>query len=253
MIRDFTDMISAYFQVFTLASRYKLYPYLILSGIISLIIGGAIFTGAYAFSDDIGNFIKDVYPWEWGRSAVNVIAGWFSGILITIIGFFLYKYIILILVGPIMSPLSEKLEEGLSGDKSGIQFSWARMIKEMLRGIRIGLRNIFKEILYTILLLIASLIPGVAFLSTPGIYMVQAYYAGFGNMDFFLERHYDVKGSAQFVRKYGGAAVANGAIFLLILLIPVIGLILAPFMATIAATKVGYDRLLIEENYGYSY
>ena len=72
-------------------------------------------------------------------------------------------------------------------------------------------------------------------------------------MDFFLERHYDVKGSAQFVRKYGGAAVANGAIFLLILLIPVIGLILAPFMATIAATKVGYDRLLIEENYGYSY
>ena len=175
MIRDFTDMISAYFQVFTLASRYKLYPYLILSGIISLIIGGAIFTGAYAFSDDIGNFIKDVYPWEWGRSAVNVIAGWFSGILITIIGFFLYKYIILILVGPIMSPLSEKLEEGLSGDKSGIQFSWARMIKEMLRGIRIGLRNIFKEILYTILLLIASLIPGVAFLSTPGIYMVQAY------------------------------------------------------------------------------
>lgn len=253
MIRDITDMISAYFQVFTLASRYKLYSYLFISGVISFIIGGAIFTSAYAFSDDIGNFIKEAYPWEWGRAAIDVMAEWFSGILITVIGLFLYKYIILILVGPIMSPLSEKLEEGLSGDDSGIQFSWIRMMKEMVRGIRIGLRNIFKEIFYTILLLIASLIPGVAFLSAPGIYMVQAYYAGFGNLDFFLERHYNVRESARFVRKYRGAAVANGAIFLLILLIPVIGLILAPFMATIAATKVGYDRLMVEEEYGYSY
>ena len=83
--------------------------------------------------------------------------------------------------------------------------------------------------------------------------LLQAYYAGFGNMDFFLERHYGVKGSASFVRRYNGAAFANGVIFLLILLIPVIGLVLAPFMATIAATKVCYDRLLDEEeDYGYA-
>ena len=253
MVRDFSDMISAYFQVFNLASKYKLYPYLLISGLISFIVGGSIIASAYAFSDDLGALIVNIYPWEWGSGFVTAIADWISGILVVVLGLFLYKYIILIIVGPIMSPLSEKLEEGLAGDDSGVQFSWSRMIREMIRGIRIGLRNILRELLYTFLLLIASIIPGVAILSTPGIYLVQSYYAGFGNMDFFLERHYGVKGSARFVRKYSGATLANGAIFLLILLIPFIGLVLAPFMATIAATKVGYDRLLIEEDYGYSY
>ena len=246
-------MINAYLGAFGLASKYRLYPYLLFSGLLSLAIGLAIFGSAYSFSDDIGNFLINLYPFDWGKVVIETIAGWFSGILIALLGFFLYKYIILILVGPIMSPLSEKLEEGLAGITDGVQFSWARMVKEFIRGISINVRNIIKEVLYTLVLLICSLIPGIALISTPGIYLVQSYYAGFGNMDFFLERHYNIKESAHFVRKYGGAAVANGGIFLLLLLIPFAGLFLAPFLATIAATKVGYDRMCEEEDVGYSY
>lgn len=253
MIRDVTDMVKAYIDAFSLASTYKLYPYLILSGLLSLAIGSLIFGAAYGLSDNLGSIMQEWYPFDWGKEAVETIANWFSGILIALVGLFLYKYIILVVVAPLMSPLSEKLEEGMAGTSDGVAFSWARMIKEMLRGIRIGLRNIFKELLYTLGLLIISFIPGIAIISTPGIYLVQAYYAGFGNMDYFLERHYGVKDSAQFINRYRGAAAANGAIFLTLLLIPLVGLFFAPFLATIAGTKVAYDRMMEEDEIGYSY
>lgn len=253
MIRDVTDMIRAYFDAFTLASTHKLYSYLFLSGLLSLLIGSLIFGAAYGLSDNLGELLQDLYPFDWGKEVIETIAGWFSGILIALIGLFLYKYIILILVAPLMSPLSEKLEEGMAGTSDGVEFSWTRMIKEMLRGVRIGLRNIFKEMIYSIGLLILGLIPGIAIISAPGIYFVQAYYAGFGNMDYFLERHYNVKDSALFVNRYRGAAAANGAIFLMLLLIPVLGLFFAPFLATIAGTKVAYNRMVEEAEIGYSY
>ena len=243
MIRDINDTIQAYLQAFTLASRYKLYPYLLLSGLLSLTIGGIIFSIAYFSADTIGNWLESIYPWEWGSGAVDTLTSWLSGILILVIGFFVYKYIILIVVAPIMSPLSEKLEEGLRGDSDGVNFSFSRMLSEMIRGVRIGLRNILRELFYTVLLLLLGFIPGLAVITTPGIYAVQSYYLGFGNMDYFLERHYGVRGSVRFVRKHKGIALANGAIFFLLLLIPIAGLFLAPFLSTIAATKVCFTRL----------
>lgn len=249
MIKDITDTITAYTQSFQLASRYKLYPYLMLSGIVSLIIGVSIFGLAYILADDIGGFVTGWYPFDKGSDFFYKFSNVLSGIVIAVGGVFIYKYIILIAVAPIMSPLSEKLEEGLSGVSDGVKFSTSRFLKEIFRGIGVGLRNIFKEIFYTVLLLIAGFIPGIAIISTPGIYFVQSYYAGFGNMDYFLERHYGVKESARFVRRYKGIAVANGAMFLLMLLIPVIGLFLAPFLSTIAATKVSYDRMVDDTEY----
>jgi CysZ protein len=68
--------------------------------------------------------------------------------------------------------------------------------------------------------------------------MVQAYYAGFGNMDYTLERHYKYKDSLQFVRKHRGLAIGNGIVFILFLLIPVIGVILVlPLSVTAASTR----------------
>lgn len=246
-MQDITDTFSAYSQSFSLASRFNLYPYLWISGIISFIIGAIIFWSGYAFSDDIGNWIENLYPWEWGSKVFAGIINWISGGLIVVLGLFLYKYFILIAVSPIMGPLSEKLEEGLLDKSDGIKFSFSRMTKEMIRGIFISLRNILRELFYTILLLICSIIPGIAFVSAPGIYLVQAYYAGFGNLDYYMERHFTIKESARIVKRHKGIAIANGGVFLVLLMIPVLGWFLAPFMATIAGTKVLCDKVNIAE------
>ena len=69
------------------------------------------------------------------------------------------------------------------------------------------------------------------------IFLVQSYYAGFGNFDYYLERRATVKESVRYIRQKRGLVIGNGAGFMLLLLIPVLGLFLAPVMSTIAATK----------------
>ena len=141
-----------------------------------------------------------------------------------------------------MSPLSEKLENGLLLHEPNARFSAGKVLKEGARGAAIALRNLTKELFYTLMLFVVSFIPGLALVTTPLIYLVQSYYAGFGNMDYYLERHYSIRNSVYFVRQYRWAAITNGALFLLLLLIPIVGLFLAPFMCTIAATVVSVDR-----------
>ena len=67
--------------------------------------------------------------------------------------------------------------------------------------------------------------------------MVQAYYAGFGNMDYTLERHYGYKESVQFVKRHKGVAIGNGILFTIMLFIPVIGVLLVLPLSVTAATS----------------
>ena len=68
--------------------------------------------------------------------------------------------------------------------------------------------------------------------------MVQAYYAGFGNMDYTLERHFKYRESVKFIRRHRGIAIGNGLVFILFLIIPVIGVILVlPMSVTAASIK----------------
>jgi CysZ protein len=67
---------------------------------------------------------------------------------------------------------------------------------------------------------------------------MQAYFAGFGNMDYTLERHFSYQKSIFYVKNNRGLAIGNGIVFMLFLLIPFVGVILVhPFSVT-AATIV---------------
>ena len=68
------------------------------------------------------------------------------------------------------------------------------------------------------------------------LFIVQAYYAGFGNMDYTLERHFAYRESIQFVRRNRNIAIGNGIVFMLFLLIPVIGIIIVLPLSVTAAS-----------------
>ena len=149
------------------------------------------------------------------------------------------------LSAPFMSPVSEKIEAYLIGNNR-IQFRKTSNSSQLWRGIKINLRNLVKELLITIPILLLKFIPVVNIYSTVLLFLVQAYYAGFGNMDYTLERHFSYRESIRFARNYRGVAVGNGIIFIGFLLIPIIGIILV-LPLSVTASSLATGKLLEKE------
>ena len=243
MINDFFDGIRSYGRAFQIIREMRLWKYVIIPGLLSLIIAFAIGSAAWGLSDNAGNLLASWYPFEWGHDFVANIAQWIGGILIALIGLVLFKYIVMIVASPFMSPLSQKVEERLTGRHTlNRGFNAGKAVRDILRGLRITFRNIFRELFFVGLLLLLSFIPVVGIVTTVAIFLVQAFYAGFGNMDYTLERHYLVSGSVRFVRRNKALAAGNGTIFLLLLMTG-IGFLIAPPLATVAATIETVERL----------
>ena len=236
MIKGIITGIRAYFGAFQLISKLKLWKYFGVPMLISLLLAIAIGGFAYSFSDNIGAFLGSFWPWEWGKETFQTISSVFGGLLIVILGLIIFKHLILALSAPFMGPISEKIEEHLLGESSNKKQS--SFVGLLMRGIHVSARNLIKELLLSVVILLIGLIPVIGLISAFLLFLVQAYYAGFGNMDYTLERHFDYKNSVRFVRQNRGSALGNGIVFILFLLIPVIGVILVlPFSVTAATTE----------------
>lgn len=134
------------------------------------------------------------------------------------------RYILIILLSPVLSVVSERVERILTGNK--YKFNLKQLIKDIKRALNLAIRNIVWEIG-----IVYSLILGYYIVSwllnfnettdsivTGGVAMVIAfYYYGFGFMDYLMERmRMDLQQSVKFVRERKGFAVALGSIFTLI-------------------------------------
>ena len=237
MIKNILKGIKAYTGTFALISKLRLWKYFLVPIIISIITASVIGFTAYGLSDNIGRFIAKIWPWEKGIETFTSISSYLGGAIIIILGFILYKHIVMALSAPFMSPVSEKIEAHLTGEYKH-EHRTTSFKAQLWRGIRINLRNLLKEILFTIPLILIGFIPVIGIISTILIFLVQAYYAGFGNIDYTLERHFKYDESIKFVRKNRGIAIGNGIVFMLFLLIPLIGIIIVlPLSVTAATTK----------------
>lgn len=243
MLRDISDGINSYFKIFPLINRFHLKRYFFVSGLISLLIGMLLFFAVRSFYSGLGDWMESFYRWDFGRSFIESASNWIAGGLIGIIALLCYKYIVMILLSPIQSIISHRVESGINGFETNQKLTVGTFFKDLYRGLGITLRNLSKELFFTLILLILSLFPPIAFVTGPAILLVQAYYAGFGNMDYYMERHFNMKDSASFVKRYKGLAIGNGAVFLLMLFVPIIGFILAPTFATIASSVEVHKRM----------
>jgi len=235
MFKNIFKAIKAYIGAFKLINQLKLWKYfgvpILISFITAVCIGGV----AWSLSDTIGSVISRIWIWDWGSYIFRNISNIIGGVVIIAIGLILYKHIIMALSAPFMSPVSEKIEQHLLGaNDSRRETSFSA---QLWRGIRINIRNLFMELLFTIPLLLLGFIPGVNIITSILLLLVQAYYAGFGNMDYTLERYYNYNYSLKFVRNHSGIAIGNGIIFVFMLFIPIVGIVLVLPLSVTAATK----------------
>ncbi|WP_103068894.1 EI24 domain-containing protein [Aquimarina sediminis] len=249
MFKNIINGVKAYFGTFKLISKLGLWKYFTIPILISIVTGLSFVALAYFFSDNLGAVIAKIWPWEWGSETFATISTYIGGLLILVIGLILYKHIVMALSAPFMSPVSEKVEAHLLGETNHAHRNTS-FSQQLSRGIRINVRNLFRELLFMIPLIILSFIPVIGILFTILIFLIQAYYIGFGNMDYTMERHFSYKESIQFVRKNRGTAIGNGIVFVLMLFIPILGFIITLPISVVAAStetvKILKEKGLIE-------
>lgn len=241
MLRNFLDGVRAYRKAWDYVGDLRLWPFFLVPAIISVFLAVVIGVAAWTLSDDIAALFLRWIPF--GGKVVETIGRILGGLLVAAVGLAIFKTLVLIIAGPFMSPLSEKIEAYISGEPYEGAFSVGRAFREMARGLGINVRNLAWELFLSLLLIILGfaipiVAPAVPFL----IFFVQAYYAGFGNMDFTLERHMGYRDSILFVGDFRGLALGNGTIYMLMLFTGV-GFVFALPLGTIAATLGTVERL----------
>ena len=213
--------------------KYGLWSYVIVTTVTSLVLGFLLFGTIFTFGDEAGSLILSILPAEWGGHIVQGVVDWVSRVLLWTVAFFLFKYIIIIVLSPVMSLISAKIEK----QKTGKVASRFTLIGELIRGLRFNLRLIFRELIFILLFFILSLIPGVGFITPFILFFIQAYFAGLGVMDYYLERHYSISESMAVGSENKFYLTGLGSGFLLTIMIPVAGIMFAPILGTIAATE----------------
>lgn len=220
---------------------FMIFPMIVL---VLLFIGGNLLVsytgeGLYGLIEDkIALWVNGVSWLQW----VNGAAGILIKIVLKILYFFLFVafggYIVLVVMSPVYSWLSERTEAYVSGKE--YPFSFRQLLWEIFRGIGIALRNLFFQLLISFVLFLCSFIPVVGFLTPFAIFFVSAYFYGFSFVDYAVERkRYNVRQSVCYINKNAGLVTGIGTVFAFSLMIPWFNIFACSFvslLSVIAAT-----------------
>lgn len=169
------------------------------------------------------------------NGAREVIVGILLKLAVAYLLFVANKYIVLILLSPLLAYASERTEEILTGRT--FPFSWGQLMKDALRGALIAMRNGIMELSITVGVWFLTLfVPLLAPVSLILLFIVSAYFYGFSMFDYVFERRrMRIGESVRAVNDRLGAVLANGALFSLVMKLPLLGVMFAPVMASIGA------------------
>jgi len=214
--------------------------------------------GMISFSDTSSNFIEWIALKTGLKSWLDKEDSGMMGFLFTMGGlivwlvlmlfyFSLFKYLFLIIGSPLFAYLSEKTEAIIEG--KDYPFSLVQLWTDMLRGMKLAFRNGLWQTVYIISIVILSLIPILGWLTPILALIIECYYYGFSMLDYTMERNKkSATESIFFVGAHKGLAIGNGMVFYFMHLIPIIGWVLAPAYAVIAATLSVYPLKQKEVN-----
>lgn len=247
MLKDIVIAIQAYGQAHQFIRKNNLWKWIIIPGIIYMLV---FCVSMYFFGKSASNVINYISTETGLKSYAESMHSRIIGFFITIGGlilwlilmlfyFSLFKYLWLILGSPIFAYLSEKTEAIIEGKE--YPFSFPQLLADIIRGIRISLRNALWQIVYTVSILLLSLVPFIGWVTPVFALLIECYYYGFSMLDYSCERNkLNVSESIYFISSRKGLAIGNGLLFYLMHLIPVVGWIFAPAYAVIAATLSMY-------------
>ncbi len=249
MLKEIIVALQSYFRAHQFISSHRLWKWIIIPGILYMLLFMA---GIYTFwrsSDAVVSYIThrvgiDIWLHSQASDLLSFLflMGEIMVRLILIFFYFsLFKYLFLIIGSPLFAYLSEKTEAIMKG--TDIRFSFRQLLKDIIRGVTLAIRNSLWQTVFTISILILSLFPVVGWIAPVIMLFTECYYYGFSMLDYSCERHQlSTAESIEYITKHKGLAVGNGMVFFLMHLVPFVGWIFAPAYAVVAATISLYHQ-----------
>ena len=253
MLKEIVIAIQSYFEAHQFIVKYKLWKWILIPGLLYALLFSAsmYFFGKSAYA--VINYLTHTTGFDtWVQAFQNSWLGFFftfAGIILWLIQmmfyFSLFKYIFLIIGSPVFAYLSEKTEAMMEG--KDIHVSASAIMKDAGRGIALALRNAGWQSLYMFGLLLLSLVPIIGWITPLIALFVECYYYGFSMLDYsFGRQNLSRQQSIRFVTVHKGLAIGNGLVFYLMHLLIIVGWVLAPAYAIIAATLTIYKTRKVE-------
>ena len=185
--------------------------------------------------------------WHYFSEGLALVSGFAVKFTLGIFSAWFSKYLMLILMSPILALLSEKTEEILTGNE--YPFEWGQFMRDIWRGIVIAIRNMMIELLVlTGVTVVCFFFPPLAIILWPFTWVVSWYFLGFAMIDYVSERRrFSVSQSNAFVKKHSGLAIGNGWLFATTLAVTssiwlgAIGFMIAPINACVGATLAVHE------------
>jgi CysZ protein len=243
LLKEIIIAIQSYFEAHNFIRKHRLWKWIIIPGVLYTLL---FIVGMYFFwqsSNDAVTWLSaqiGLENWlqkqrnEW-LSFLFVMAGLILRIVLVFFYFSLFKYLFLIIGSPVFAYLSEKTESILEGKDFPLDMK--QLIQDALRGIRLALRNTLWQTVYVVSLLLLSLIPLVGWITPVIALFVECYYYGSSMLDYSLERHkLTYAQGINYIGRHKGLAIGNGLMFYLMHGFIIIGWVLAPAYAVVAAT-----------------
>ena len=243
MLKEIVISIQAYFKAHEFIQKHKLWKWILIPGILYAVLFGV---SMYFFSQSATAVIEYLSTETGLQSWINKLQDSWIGFLFTMGGvilwlvlmllyFSLFKYIWLIIGSPVFSFLSEKTASIIEGKT--FDFQLKQYLSDVVRGIRVAARNTLWQTVYIVSIILLSLFPFIGWASPMIAIALECYYYGFSMLDYSCERQkMSVEKSIDFIGKHKGLAIGNGIVFYLLHGIIIVGWVVAPAYAVIAAT-----------------
>ncbi|MDP9230502.1 MAG: EI24 domain-containing protein, partial [Bacteroidota bacterium] len=243
MLKEIVIALQSYSEAHRFIIKNKLWKWIIIPGLLYMLL---FIVSMYFFGQSATNVIEYLTRvtglQNWVQKFQNSWLGFFftfAGIILWLLLMFFYfslfKYLFLIIGSPVFAYLSEKTESIM--EEKDFPFSFNQLMKDAVRGIKLALRNSLWQMFYLISLLLLSLFPVFGWITPIIALFIECYYYGFSMLDYSCERQkLSPSQSIDFINRHKGLAIGNGLVFYLMHGLIIIGWILAPAYAVVAAT-----------------
>jgi CysZ protein len=231
MLRQVLSIVKYFWQSIS-DLRSGAVKFILYTGLISLLFVIVMVWGIWQFSAIAAAGMVDLLEWDWARD--STVFSLVVLMALIVMCWMVFKYLLLMVLRPLLSYVSASLEKKLRKSLDSTGYS---LVQSTTRSVRVTGRNLLRELIIVPILLLASLLPVLYIPAVVLALLVQAYFMGFGIMDFYLQRHFSFGGTVKEVYRHKWAAVTLGAIFIALLFIPVVGALMAPYFTTAAATR----------------